>query len=76
MARLLFVAILLNGALAAEINPAPAAGVPPAQIRFEHLATADGISEEYVFQIMQDRRGFIWFSTTISNGVVVVPSSL
>ena len=25
---------------------------------------ADGIADEYVFQIMQDRRGFIWFSTT------------
>ncbi len=33
-------------------------------IRFEHLSGADGVSDEYVFQILQDCRGFIWFSTT------------
>jgi signal transduction histidine kinase/ligand-binding sensor domain-containing protein/CheY-like chemotaxis protein len=42
---------------------AAAAGYAP-QMRFEHLTGADGIPEEYVFQILQDRRGFIWFSTT------------
>jgi signal transduction histidine kinase/ligand-binding sensor domain-containing protein/CheY-like chemotaxis protein len=71
MARLSIVAVLLSAALtipipskSREIQPAPAAGAPSPQIRFEHLTIADGISDEYVFQIMQDHRGFIWFSTT------------
>jgi signal transduction histidine kinase/ligand-binding sensor domain-containing protein/CheY-like chemotaxis protein len=40
-----------------------ASGYPP-QIRFEHLTGADGVPAEYVFQILQDHRGLIWFSTT------------
>jgi signal transduction histidine kinase/ligand-binding sensor domain-containing protein/FixJ family two-component response regulator len=63
VAVLLYVASILPHAVLAD-DAGRTAPIPPAQIRFEHLANADGISEEYVFQIMQDRRGFIWFSTT------------
>lgn len=52
---------LLTSFAAEQATPTPA-GQP--RIRFEHLTAADGISEQYVFQILQDRRGFIWFSTT------------
>ena len=33
------------------------------RIRFEHLSSADGISNDSVFSILQDRRGFMWFGT-------------
>ncbi|MCX6626606.1 MAG: triple tyrosine motif-containing protein [Candidatus Solibacter sp.] len=34
-----------------------------ARLRFEHLTTADGLSNDSVFSILQDRRGFMWFGT-------------
>jgi hypothetical protein len=33
------------------------------RLRFEHLTSADGLSSESVFSILQDRRGFMWFGT-------------
>lgn len=35
----------------------------PEQVRFDHLSTADGLSEGRVWSITQDRRGFLWFTT-------------
>ncbi len=32
-------------------------------LRFEHLTTADGLSNDSVFSILQDRHGFMWFGT-------------
>ena len=32
-------------------------------LRFNHLTTNDGLSQSYVTAILQDRRGFMWFST-------------
>ena len=39
-------------------------GVPPVRnLRFAHLTTKDGLSQNRVPAIMQDRLGFMWFST-------------
>jgi hypothetical protein len=32
-------------------------------LRFTHLTTNDGLSQGYVGDILQDRRGFMWFAT-------------
>ncbi len=34
---------------------------PP--LRFAHLTTDDGLSENHIYSILQDRRGFMWFAT-------------
>ena len=43
--------------------PCRGAASAPAPIRFERLTRADGVSPELVYQILQDRQGFLWFST-------------
>ena len=35
----------------------------PAQVRFDHISTEDGLSEGRVWDITQDRKGFMWFTT-------------
>ena len=35
----------------------------PNKLRFKHYTTTDGLSQGVVFHIMQDSRGFMWFST-------------
>ena len=37
---------------------------PSPKIRFEPLTRADGIPLDRVYQMLHDRRGFIWFTTT------------
>ncbi len=37
----------------------------PATVRFEHLSTEDGLSQNTVFSIEQDRQGFMWFGTKV-----------
>jgi len=32
-------------------------------LKFTHLTTNDGLSQSYVAEILQDRRGFMWFAT-------------
>ena len=34
-----------------------------ARLRFEHLTSAQGLSNDSVFAILQDRHGFMWFAT-------------
>ncbi len=34
-----------------------------ARVRFDHLSTANGLSNDSVFSILQDRHGFMWFGT-------------
>jgi len=41
-------------------QPAPLA---PEQVRFDHISTEDGLSENRVWGIIQDRRGFLWFAS-------------
>ena len=36
-------------------------------LRFEHLGMEDGLSDDYVTAILQDRKGYMWFGT--SNGL-------
>jgi signal transduction histidine kinase/ligand-binding sensor domain-containing protein len=36
---------------------------PVTELRFAHLTTNDGLSQGYVVDILQDRRGFMWFAT-------------
>lgn len=40
----------------------PFAGIPQ-QVRFKHLSINDGLSQNAVFSISQDRDGFMWFGT-------------
>ena len=40
----------------------------PSAIRFDHLTVDDGLPANYVSAIVQDRKGYMWFST--SNGLV------
>ena len=48
----------------AEAEPAaPPSPLRPEQIRFGHLTTEDGLSENRVWGITQDRRGFLWFTS-------------
>ncbi|WP_341227374.1 two-component regulator propeller domain-containing protein [uncultured Arcticibacterium sp.] len=35
-----------------------------AQIDFEHLTTADGLSQSNVWKVIQDKNGFFWFATS------------
>ncbi|HVN19714.1 MAG TPA: two-component regulator propeller domain-containing protein [Dongiaceae bacterium] len=36
---------------------------PIRDLKFTHLTTSDGLSQSNVTEILQDRRGFIWFAT-------------
>jgi signal transduction histidine kinase/ligand-binding sensor domain-containing protein/CheY-like chemotaxis protein len=38
-------------------------GALQSRFRFEHLTSADGLSNDSVFAILQDHRGFMWFGT-------------
>jgi|SRR5271166_625466 len=49
--------------LLAILSILPSRGAVPAPIRFERLTSADGVSLEPVYQILQDHQGFLWFST-------------
>lgn len=37
----------------------------PPHLRFNHLATEDGLSHNSVYAIFQDRQGFMWFGTYV-----------
>ncbi len=53
-------------AIPAEARPAQIASTSHAQVRdlkFTHLTTNDGLSQSNVTEILQDRRGFMWFAT-------------
>ena len=42
---------------------APDGEVLASDLTFAHLTTADGLSKNNVVDILQDRRGFMWFAT-------------
>jgi len=44
-----------------EISPAPQGQTNT--IRFERISLEDGLSQSSVFAVLQDQRGFMWFST-------------
>src|SRR5690349_1623930 len=33
------------------------------RIRFDHITSADGLSNDSVFAVLEDRHGFMWFGT-------------
>lgn len=35
----------------------------PSDLKFTHLTTNDGLSQGTITEILQDRRGFMWFAT-------------
>jgi signal transduction histidine kinase/ligand-binding sensor domain-containing protein/CheY-like chemotaxis protein len=44
-------------------NSIAAPGSLQARVRFQHLTSAEGLSQDSVFAILQDRKGFMWFGT-------------
>ena len=36
---------------------------PPSDLKFTHLTTDDGLSQNSIYTILQDRQGFMWFAT-------------
>ena len=57
-------------ALAQTVVPGDRRTIEPAQgshpspdLSFRHLTTEDGLSQDHVVAILQDRRGFMWFAT-------------
>lgn len=43
------------------------AGILSQSIDFEHFSTKDGLANPVVYDIIQDRHGFLWFGT--GNGI-------
>ena len=43
--------------------PFTAPGSLQSRVRFQHLTSADGLSQDTVFAILQDHHGFMWFGT-------------
>ena len=68
---LLLCAVHYSSAVTAEPRQAgiPSRGVHAergggeADLKFTHLTTNHGLSQGYVVDILQDRRGFMWFAT-------------
>ncbi|PEN11455.1 hypothetical protein CRI94_15585 [Longibacter salinarum] len=53
---------LLPACLHAQSGSGNGDVVPP-RIRFERLTLEDGLSQGHIYDILQDRRGFMWFAT-------------
>jgi ligand-binding sensor domain-containing protein/signal transduction histidine kinase len=45
------------------VPPAAAARFELPPLRFDHLSVEDGLSQSTVFEILQDRLGYLWFGT-------------
>ncbi len=56
-------ALLWAASVAAQPATVPDEAAP--DIRFEHLTNRDGLSQNTVFAIVQDRQGFMWFGTKV-----------
>ena len=66
--RILLLCMIHVSYVAAQPRPAAAVGTQAgrAQVidpKFTHLTTNDGLSQSNVIEILQDRRGFMWFAT-------------
>ncbi|WP_313171803.1 two-component regulator propeller domain-containing protein [Massilia oculi] len=59
----LVVSLSLPLVLALAALTTPAAAAPEPTLRFEHLSVQQGLSQESVLSIVQDRDGFMWFGT-------------
>jgi len=47
----------------ASVEPQPFAPQPPDDLRFQRLSLEHGLSQNSVYAILQDQRGFLWFAT-------------
>jgi signal transduction histidine kinase/ligand-binding sensor domain-containing protein/CheY-like chemotaxis protein len=54
---------LLAAALLLALCAGALAGPPRPTLRFEHLSVAEGLAQETVLAVVQDRDGFMWFGT-------------
>src|SRR5687768_4008754 len=54
---------ILGGALLVLATADPTALAAQDRVAFRHLTIADGLSQNAVSAIVQDRRGFMWFGT-------------
>ena len=61
-ARVLCMLLLAMAALVAPVAPVRATPPEPT-LRFEHLSVQQGIAQESILSIVQDRDGFMWFGT-------------
>ncbi len=50
-------------AVALGVTPGLAAESAPRRIRFDHLTNADGLTQNSILAMTQDRLGFMWFGT-------------
>ncbi|MCP4203597.1 MAG: hypothetical protein GY769_16885, partial [bacterium] len=50
-------------AAAAFLFAATCAGAVPARLRFEQLSIEQGLPQQSVLSVLQDRHGFMWFAT-------------
>ncbi len=54
---------LLASLLLLVLSAAALASTPRPTLRFEHLSVGDGMAQESVLAVVQDRDGFMWFGT-------------
>jgi len=54
---------LFAAALLLVLGAGALAGPPRPTLRFEHLSVAEGLAQETVLAVLQDRDGFMWFGT-------------
>ncbi len=50
-------------AIAGSVLVVTCAGAVPARLRFEQLSTEQGLPQQSVLSVLQDRHGFMWFAT-------------
>ena len=55
--------VLSVGAGGQAQPPEPQAALPPSIIEFRSLTMKDGLSNPYIYSIVQDHTGFMWFGT-------------
>jgi signal transduction histidine kinase/ligand-binding sensor domain-containing protein len=55
MKKLILLFLILNAPWLLLAQPGP--------VKFEHLAIEDGLANNFVWRILQDSRGFLWFAT-------------
>jgi ligand-binding sensor domain-containing protein/signal transduction histidine kinase len=56
-------ALVGAGPARASVEPQPFAPQPPDDLRFQRLSLEHGLSQNSVYAILQDQRGFLWFAT-------------
>lgn len=60
---LLAVIVLINLGAATARSYAQDRTAPLSNLKFTHLTTDDGLSQNSIYAVLQDRQGFMWFAT-------------